>query len=57
MKIIMQDMKAMKYVCLSPHLPSGRAVTTTNDWGFNADITGGYTDTPVSGDPATGDGE
>ena len=25
--------------------------------GFNADITGGYTDTPVSGDPATGDGE
>ena len=53
----MQDMKAMKYVCLSAHLPSGRAVTTTNDWGFNADITGGYTDTPVSGDPATGDGE
>ena len=31
--------------------------SATIDWGFNADITGGYTDTPVSGDPATGDGE
>ena len=31
--------------------------SATIDWGFNADITVGYTDTPVSGDPATGDGE
>ncbi|MGN1229085.1 MAG: hypothetical protein ACI4T5_05445 [Prevotella sp.] len=27
--------------------------SATVDWGFNAGITGGYTDTPVSGDPAS----
>ena len=29
----------------------------TVDWGFNTSITDGYTDTPVSGDPATGGAE
>ena len=34
----------------------GETSTTTIDWGFNAGE-GGTTDTPVSGDPATGEAE